>query len=204
MGKRRELSEIIPPENLKFYMAVYSAMKDTYYAESKKWPGKEYEKVITELSKLRSKEFISRQSFETGAEMILRESLETDNFSAIGDFILRLKYNTQAGTQKDIPYDFILFAIISDLKHYTGKPNYVIATEFLQKEKIISTDLTPEAIRRRYGRLSFKVIFQHFIFCLISGGESMVASIKNNSQKVFLEGFVYFLMKAMRGFSSVR
>ena len=130
----KRIAELIPPENLKVYWATYQILKE--------YPLKnpsEYLKILKSITKDITWKIVEMKKIFTDNEVVvaaLRKYL-LKHQSLMETFVLfHCLKKGRGNIQRDFCLDFLIYAIVYDLRYYTGKPHYSMITEFLVEQGI--------------------------------------------------------------------
>ena len=152
-----ELEELLPAGNVKIYLNFYYAIHKTQQTPSQ-YPKKELRDLRRGLKKIG---LTNEELNQIDKEILLKCLLNPKACRAQAGALLRMR--------KDFAKDFLIHALVFDLKLKTKKPKYELVTAFLHSHKVSSKIQGSEDIRKRYKRVSFEDVVENFgLFLMIN------------------------------------
>jgi len=127
--QKGKLSDIIPAENIEAYLIIYRKMKKTFgcvrnprsrHKKGSEIPLIDFDLIAKkqkEINDLVKKGYLPKETAKTINGLIWSESINTHK-GYKKTMILR-QFHTR-GVPKDLPYDFLIYALVYDAKLYTG------------------------------------------------------------------------------------
>jgi hypothetical protein len=183
----KELSQLIPIENIVAYLLIYYEMKET---EIKKYaditPEAEIETIRKSLESLVKKGYLSKELLKRFIGELIKAMMKTD--VAVESFVSHdLK---KEGFPEDRALNFLIYALIYDCKHYTNKQNYEVVAEFLQEQKIAKLEYYD--LGKRYRRLNKDTIKEYLKNYLIVSDRlrNVINSIGSSEESTIKVGFL--------------
>ncbi|MCX5804385.1 MAG: hypothetical protein NTU69_12805 [Proteobacteria bacterium] len=164
----KELCQLIPVENIAYYCWIYHGIKEMeLYSREDDGPQYKLSRITKELQKLKRQEWVNDNNFK---DILLKL------FSSMSiDKLLKLSFSEMLKKGRPVPHNkkrrsrkkdwalnFLVYALIFDLKSYTKKPHYDLVFNFLKNLGIIPDDqdrVTSDHLRKRFQRLKINDIF---------------------------------------------
>jgi len=127
--QKGKLSDIIPAENIEAYLRIYHKMRKTFgynrnsrsrHKKSSEIPLFDFDLIAKkqkEINDLFKTGYLSKETVRTINELVWVESINTHK-GYKKTMILNLFH--ARGVPKDLPYDFLIYALVYDAKLYTG------------------------------------------------------------------------------------
>lgn len=177
MGKKKEkkeevqkttLEKLIPTQNINLYLKIYDAMKNTKFRGLKEFPVKEISAIDKNLMRLYEMGWFEKEDLLFLMDSLLGliyESKDGDNFQ---EAVVKTEIR-KVGSPSHYAFNFLIYALIFDLKYFTKKPHYDKVIDFLVKQKIIHTTeeskvISREELRKRFKRLKFLEVAKSLVY----------------------------------------
>jgi hypothetical protein len=190
------LATFIPLENIQLYLKLYRALQKTKFRGLKEFPVKEISAIEKNLFRLYESEWIDIENLLNMYDSLFISifwSKDGENFQE-STAASEMK---KVGSPSNYAFNFLIFAIIYDMKNFTQKPHYGEVVNFLEECEIINrvsdVKFTEEDLRKRFKRLRFIEIAKSLFYA------SRIAGNEDNIQlrKITTE---YFTHKKYAGF----
>jgi hypothetical protein len=182
-----ELAKFIPLENIHLYLKLYRALQSTRFRGLQEFPAKEISEIDKNLLRLYKSGWIDMENLTIMMDSLLVSIYWSKDGENINETIAASKIK-KVGSPSNYAFNFLIYAIIFDLKYFTRKPHYGKAIDFLQECEIInstSANFTDEELRKRFKRLKLIEIVKSLVYA------SRIAGNENNIQlgKITTEHF---------------
>jgi len=184
MEKKKHITDFIPIKDIELYLDVYQRIRNI---TSKDISIPEERLIIEEsLFKLCDKKKLTEEDVMDIIEFIELKMHKTSSFLDDRiEFIPKkaMESFTGKGVKKSGIYrnnalDFLVYVLVRDLKHYTGKPHYGLVLNFLLEKKFVYSQATEMEIRKRYKRLRVDEIKKDiYILAIFINDPSLFAKI---------------------------
>jgi|SRR3989338_7459592 len=169
--EKEDITKVIPSDNLKSILKIYNTLQAINKLKAKDYERVIYEgnKLIDSFVRLRDKGLIDDKFTDAMIEIIDTVVVQ-DNLIKLqknGDYHLlsvidTVFYNPKTkanqrktkGGIKNFAFDFLLLALVAEIKQHTGKPNYKVIIEYLRNTKITNrfNDDADVYFAKRYER----------------------------------------------------
>jgi hypothetical protein len=182
MRKEKSITDFIPIEDINLYLDVYHRIKDIITVDI--LISEEILIITNALFDLADKGKLTEDDVISIIEIIelqmqKRAGFIDDKIKFILKNSMRFRFNEngelkRAGRYRDNALNFLIYALVRDLKHYTKKPHYGLVLSFLDEKGILNGNETEQEIRKRYKRLKVSEIEKDLEFITIDDPSLLV------------------------------
>jgi hypothetical protein len=174
MGKKEEqhttwtdrMTALIPKSNVDLYLTIYREMINiNFHKIANSYPREIVADIENHILQLEAIGWLDKDDSDRLIEALnfcMFMSNDGRNMRAAAAPVMRGK----RGAPRDHAFAFLIFAVIEDLKYFTGRPHYDLVSDFLSEQKIIppSKDLDANDLQKRYRKLDITDILKPFFY----------------------------------------
>jgi hypothetical protein len=189
----KELLKHVPRPSVATYLKTYRYFLKRNLAMRVNFPHKKIQEIIDSLRTLVNTGWLKASDMEATKRKIIIDILQNDeNIIPLARCGFKKQFSKE-GRREDFAINFLIYALIYDLKCYTGKYNYALVDGFLQEHNIENSNYA--SLGKKFRRLSFSHIanlWQAFGF-INSTAEQFAKSTMSNNMPYFTLAILLYL-----------